>query len=185
MSQPNPPVTAADICRRFEPGDEARKELQPGMAPLQFLEVCAAKQLHIDGLQFIAHYLPKRQAVWWGLACVRQTAGEKPREEAVEAMRATERWIAEPNEENRKATLPAADAADTGTALGCIALSAYYADGLPASPDAKVTEKANAMTAKLVAGGVLLAGVDDENPQERYAGFFSRGMEIVRRTHGQ
>ena len=46
--------------------------------------------------------LPKRQAVWWALGCVKQGVPEMPPEQDA-ALKTTERWIAEPTEENRQA----------------------------------------------------------------------------------
>ena len=42
--------------------------LTPEMTPERVAIELLAKQLHPDAVQLIAHYLPKRQAVWWALA---------------------------------------------------------------------------------------------------------------------
>ena len=98
-------------------------------------------------------------------------------------MKSAEKWIAEPSEENRKATLKAAEAADTGTPAGCAALAAYYSEGLPRTEDPKSNARAYFMTAKLVGSAVLLtAAADPKQMLPRFAGFTGKGLEIVRRS---
>lgn len=158
-------------------------ELKPELTPRQFLDVLVEKKMHGDGIQFVAHCLPKRQGVWWALQCAKQVAGEQPPPPVINAIRATERWIAEPSDENRKATLPAAEQADTGSAPGCAAMAAYYSDGMAQSPDPQVNEKASFMTSKLVSASVLLAATADaEKAKERLEEFFVKGVEVAKRT---
>ena len=178
-----PPARAADLCKYFTLGDEARQALLPELTPDQFLQILVEKKWFPDAVQFLAHYLPKRQAVFWAMTCVKQSGMEQtPPGEA--ALKATEKWIAASNEENRQATLNAANDADTSTAPGATALAAYYSDGLPATADPKTNAKAYFMTAKLAGGAVLMAATSDrEQTLPRLEEFVNKGVEIVRKTH--
>jgi hypothetical protein len=135
------------------------------------------KQLWTDAIQFIAHALPKRQAVWWATKCVRQTS-ETPTPEAAAALAATEKWIAEPTEEHRKGAMEAGNKADLGTPAGCTGLAAFYSSGMGIDP------KAEFMTAKATAAAVLMAGVagPPEKIQAHFKDFVAKGMELVNRT---
>lgn len=175
-------MKAIEVSRYVTLGDDAKKLLTPEMPATEYIDLLAAKQLHPDAVQFIAHYLPKRQAVWWALACVKQVGTELPPEQET-ALKATERWIAEPTEENRQGTLKAGDAADTTTPAGMTALAAYYSDGMPATVDPNTNAKAYFMTAKLVSGAVMLsAATDPEQLQARFGAFTAKGVEVVKRT---
>jgi hypothetical protein len=178
-----PPSRAADLCKYFSLGEDAKEALQPEMTPDQFLQVLAENKWFGDAVQFLAHYLPKRQAVFWAMTCVKQSgATTTPHGDA--ALKATEKWIAASNEENRQATLNAANDADTSTAAGATALAAYYSDGLPQTQDAKSNAKAYFMTAKLSGGAVLMAAVADrEQVLARLESFVNKGIEIARKTH--
>jgi hypothetical protein len=178
-----PPSRAADLCKYFTLGEEAKQALTPEMTPQEFLQLAAEKKWHPDAIQFLGHYLPKRQAVFWAISCTKQSPAEKlPNAEA--ALKAAEAWIAEPTEENRKATLNAANDADTSTPAGATALAAYYSDGLPQTQDPKMNAKAYFMTAKLTAGAVLMAATEDsEQVLPRLEAFVGRGIEIARKTH--
>jgi hypothetical protein len=164
-------------------GEDAKKMLTPEISANEFIEALIAKQLHPDAVQFIAHYLPKRQAVWWALGCVKQSTPPEVAPAQDAALKTTERWIAEPSEENRQAAFKAAEDADTSTPAGITALAAYYSDALPPSADPKMNAKAYFITAKLVTAAVMMAATSDpEQLRTRFSGFVTRGAEVVKRT---
>ncbi len=178
----NPQVTkAAELCRFFTLGEDAKKALTGDQNVEQFLTLLFEKAWHPDAIQLIAHSLPKRQSVWWALQCAKAVMADPP-PEVEGAIKAVERWIADPSEDNRKATLKAADEADTGTPAGCAALAAYYADGLPQTGDPKQNAKSYFLTAKLVSAAVLMsATTDPEQIKARFEGFVSKGSEVIKR----
>src|SRR4051794_21799720 len=94
--------TAAEVCERFTPGEPARGLLRPGLTPRQFLELLIEKEEVPDAVGFLAHALPKREAVWWACLCARSVAGEKPAAPISAALDAAEAWVADPVEENRR-----------------------------------------------------------------------------------
>jgi hypothetical protein len=188
-SQMNPnvplPVKAGEIARYMTLSESGQAVLDPAAEPDEFAEKLAKANVHPDAVQVIAHYLPKRQGVFWALTCARQ-AGPAPGPESEVALKAAEKWIADPTEENRAAALKAADAADAGTPAGCTALAAYYADNLPRAEDARTNARAYFMTAKLVSSAVLLAATSDpQQMQARFASFVEKGLEIVRKSRRQ
>src|SRR5688572_308941 len=97
-----PPSRAADLCKYFTLGDEAKNALTPEMTPDDFLRTAVEKKWFPDAVQFLAHYLPKRQAVFWAMSCARQ-AEPTPSPQAEAALKSAEIWIADPSEDNRKA----------------------------------------------------------------------------------
>jgi hypothetical protein len=176
-------LKATEVTRYVTLGDEAKQALTPEMSADEFIEALLIRQLHPDAVQFIAHYLPKRQAVWWALGCVKQAVPPELPPEQAAAVKTTERWIAEPTEENRKAAFAAAEVADTSTPAGITALAAYYTDALPPTADPAKNAKAYFVTAKLVTAAVMLAAASDpEQLKVRFSGFASKGAEVVKRT---
>lgn len=176
-------MKATEVTRYVALGEEAKKMLTPEITANEYIDALIARQLHPDAVQFIAHYLPKRQAVWWALGCVKQSAPPDAPPEQADAMNTTEKWIAEPTEENRQAAFRAAETADTSTPAGITALAAYYSDALPPTADPKMNAKAYFVTAKLVTAAVMLAATSDpEQLKTRFSGFVSRGVEVVKRT---
>jgi hypothetical protein len=177
-----PVAKAAEICKYFTLSDEGKKALSPDLMPEQFAELLVGMKQHSDAVQVIAHYLPKRQGVFWAMTCARQ-ATQQPSPEAEAALKAAEKWIAEPNEESRKAALKAGEAADAGTPAGCTALAAFYSDGLPRTEDPKTNARAYFMTAKLVGSAVLLsAAADPQQMMPRFETFINKGLEILKKS---
>lgn len=176
-------MKATEVTRFVTLGEEAKKLLTAEMSADEFIETLLARQLHPDAVQFIAHYLPKRQAVWWAVGCVKQTIPPDLPPEQDAAVKTAERWIAEPTEANRQAAFKAAEVADTSTPAGITALAAYYSDALPPTADPEKNAKAYFVTAKLVTAAVMLAAASNpEQLKARFSRFASKGAEVVKRT---
>src|SRR5207253_4538771 len=67
--------TAAEVCKHFPLGDDAKKLLRDTLTPKQFLDLLLEKQQFPDAARFLAHALPKREAVWWACLGARQAYG--------------------------------------------------------------------------------------------------------------
>ena len=112
-----------------ELSEEAAGLLRADSQPLEYLNLLTEKKLFPDAVRFLAHALPKREGVWWAWVCARRAAGEQPPAKIKASLDATERWIAQPNEENRRAAKEAADVAGVGSAAGCSGLGAFFSGG--------------------------------------------------------
>src|ERR1039457_1648399 len=75
-----------------ELGEEAMALVRGDLHPLDFVALLMEKALYPDAVRFIAHALPKREAVWWGWVCARRAAGENPPPKIKGALDATEKW---------------------------------------------------------------------------------------------
>jgi hypothetical protein len=84
-----------------------------------------------DAILFISHLLPRREAVWWAIQCVRALVGD---EAADEALRAAETWVRTPEDDNRRAALGFANDADRRKPTTWLAFAAGWSGGslLPA-----------------------------------------------------
>ena len=139
---------ANEICRWFEPTDEARSLLRDDLPADAYLALLRARELYDDALQFWAYWLTKREAVWWGCLCLWNLSRPNLPVPEADAMRAVVRWVLDCSEDNRRNVEMAADAAGPGTAAGCLALAAFWSSesmapvGLPeVSPPPFLTGK--------------------------------------------
>jgi hypothetical protein len=173
--------TAQDVCACFKLGDEARPLLRPGQTPAQYLDALMDKQQYQDAVRFLAHGLPKREAVWWACFCAKGLAGTNLPQPDAAAIKTAERWVAEPNEENRQAAMPAAEGARFGTPAGCVALGAFFSGGSLGPPNVPAIPPAETLTGDAVAGAVMMAVVvkEPEKAAEKYKAFLGRGIEIA------
>jgi hypothetical protein len=167
-----------------ELGEEAMALVRAELHPLDFVALLMEKSLYPDAVRFIAHALPKRESVWWGWVCARRAAGENPPPKVKGALDATERWIAQPSEDNRRLAMAAAQKAELGTAAGCTGLAAFFSGGSLAPPEAPVVPPGKFLTAKAVSGAVIFAAVaqEPERAPEKFKSFVAQGVEVTNRV---
>jgi hypothetical protein len=173
----------AAISAAAELGEEALALVRPDLPPLDYVALLMEKKLYADAVRFLAHALPKREAVWWGWVCARRSAGESPPAKIKAALNATEKWIAQPNEENRRAAMAAARTAEFGTAAGCAGLAAFFSGGSLAPPEAPAVPPGEYLTAKAVSGAVIFAAVsaEPEKAPEKFQTFVAQGVDVTNR----
>jgi len=166
-----------------ELGEEAMALLRPSLHPLEYVSLLMEKRLYPDAARFLAHALPKREAVWWAWVSARRAAGTDPPPKIKASLQATEKWIADPNEEHRRAAMAAAQAADLGTAAGCAGLAAFFSGGSLGPPEAPPVPPGEFLTAKAVTGAIVFSSLATE-PQkgpEKFQAAIAQGVDITKR----
>jgi hypothetical protein len=179
--QPVPKVVA--IGSVAELGEEAMALLRPSLHPLEYVNLLMEKRLYPDAARFLAHALPKREAVWWAWVSARRAAGPDPPPKIKASLQATEQWISDPNEEHRRAAMAAAQTADLGTAAGCAGLAAFFSGGSLGPPEAPPVPPGEFLTAKAVAGAIVFSSLATE-PQkapEKFQAAIAQGVDVTKR----
>jgi len=171
--------TAAEMCERFPIGVEARALLRAGMSPHEFLDALIDNGELVDAVQFLAHAMPRREAVWWACRAAFATA---PAGAAEAACGAAEAWVVEPVEDRRVAAQRVAEAAGFDTPAGCAAAAAAWSGGSLAPPGAPVVPPGEYLTAHGAAAAVMLAAVSGpaEAIPEAYRALLVHGQAIAR-----
>lgn len=176
---------ARELCAIAEVDDAATALLADGDPPPRaFLALLVERELFGDAIRFVAHALPRREAVWWAWVCARKVAGAQPAPPIKAALDATERWIVQPTEENRRSAMACGEAADFSTPAGCAALAAFMSGGSLAPPNVEPVPPGEFLTAKAVAGSVTMAAVasEPERAPEKFQEFIRLGIEVADRT---
>jgi hypothetical protein len=182
---PTPPRTTRELCTIAELDEPAMKLLGAADPPQRvFVAQLVEHKLFSDAARFIAFALPRREAVWWAWVCARKAAGGDPPPKVKTALEATEKWIVQPNEANRRAAMAAAEALGIGTPAGCAGLAAFMSTGSIAPPDTPAVPPPEHMTATAVSAGVTLSAVvvEPEKAPEKYADYIRMGLEVADRT---
>jgi hypothetical protein len=181
---PTPGRGTKQLAAVAELSDEANALLVANEpAPPAFIAQLTEGEHFSDAVRFLAHALPKREAVWWAWVSARKAAGAEPSPAIKNALEATEQWIMQPTEENRRRALVAGEAAEFGTAAGCAALAAFMTSGSMSPPENPVVPPPEFMTAKAVAGSVTLAAVSKPDQMKaQFADFVKIGLEVAERT---
>lgn len=172
---------AAEICTPIALSKEATELLRDGLTPQQYVDLLIGQKHWIDAVRVMAHALPKRESVWWACVCARTIAPEAVSDPARLALEAAEAWVADPTEENRRAAMPAAEAAGIASPPGCAAAAAFWSGGSLAPPNLPAVPPADHLTAHGTSSSVLMAAVivEPEKAETKYRAFLARGFEVA------
>ncbi len=99
--------------------------------PLAHARALSTSSRPNDAILFLSHLLPRREAVWWAIQCVRALTAA---DDADEALRAAEIWVRTPEDDNRRAALQIANDSDRRKPTTWLAFAAGWSGGslLPA-----------------------------------------------------
>jgi hypothetical protein len=172
---------AQEVARSFALSDEARSLFRPGLNTRQYLDLLVAKELYTDATRFLAHALPKREAVWWACQCARKAQGPKPAPPAQIAVTVSERWVVDPSPANHQLTRLAAEAAGYDTPAGCAALAAFCSGDNLGPPQGPVVHPGEYLTARAAGGSVLL--VLAQAPPDQVKEFLHLGIDVANGTN--
>ena len=175
--------TAAEVCRRYEPDEEAMSSLQEGIGPTPFLDALAERGLWSEAIKFLSQALPKRDAITWASQCVRDGSKSDLPPRSVAALDAVDAWLKDSTDDHRRAAQAAAEQAGAGTPAGCVAFGVFFSGG---SLGPKTLEHAippaDELTGKALAGALMLAAVasEPENAPVRLQAFVEQGLQMAR-----
>ena len=157
--------------------------LTADIEPPDFASLLLQRKLYPDAVRFVAHALPKRESVWWAWVCARRSAGANPPAKIKAALEATEKWISQPTEDNRRAAHAAAQQAEFSTPAGCAGLAAFFSGGSLAPPHAPPVPPGEHLTAKAVAGAVIFAAIatEPEKAPEKFQTYVTQGLEVAQK----
>src|SRR5581483_10538111 len=104
--------------------EDARRLASDASDARSFAETLAHAQRE-DSVRFLAHLLPNREAVLWAWSCAKSITPADASPALRASLAATEKWIAQPNDEHRRAAMTAAQQAQVGTPAGAAGLAAF------------------------------------------------------------
>lgn len=171
---------AAEVATQNPLGEEANRLLNDTLNPKEYLDLLIEKGYLLDAIHFLAHALPKREAVWWACLCCRQGCVDPP-ELDLSALQAAEKWVIDPSEDHRRAAMRAAETAEFSTAAACAAVAAFWSEGSMAPPELPAVPPGEQLTGHGAAGAVLLAAVasEPEKAAEKHGAFLQLGLDIA------
>lgn len=183
-ANPSPPAKAtrlaSEVARPLKLSNRALQLLTPSATPRQFFESLVSASLPDDAIRFLAAALPRREAIGWGLLCLKElipkplgAAGEK-------AIVAVEAWLKSPTETNRQAAGMAADAAGYDTAAGNLAAAVFWSGGSLTPPHLPPVPPRDDLTGTAVVGALMLAsGIAASGPDPAKASCVALGAQVA------
>ncbi len=168
-------ATVADI-------DEAvRATFPPGAPHRAVVQQMVTAALFPEAVRFVAHALPRREGVWWAWVTAKRAAGPTPEPPIKAVLEATERWIAQPSDGNRRAAWEAAQAADVGTPAGCAGAAAFFSGESVAPVGVQALPPGEFDAAKMIAGAIMLSALvtEPEKAPEKFLAAIQQGLDVV------
>lgn len=179
--------SAAVICRDINLEAETLNALNSDVSPIEYLNLLIAHKLLADAVRFLARALPKREATWWACISARSAIDAQTPAEILKSLEAAEAWVYKPTEANRRAAYAAAEVASFDNPAAWAAMAAFWSEGSMAPENAPPVAPADNLTAKAVAGAVMLAAVQHQTDkaQEKYQFFIEQGIDIANGGNGR
>lgn len=173
--------TLPEFCALAELGDEAKALLKPSHRPREFVQLLVERGHFPDAIRFLAHAVPRREGIWWAWVCAKRAAQDPVPPPAKAALDATERWITQPSDDNRRAAFRAAEQATFGTPAGCTALAVFLSGGSLAPPQLQAVPPGELQAPKAIAGAVTLAALagGPDGAPDRFRAFVTQGLDVV------
>ncbi|HEY0791989.1 MAG TPA: hypothetical protein VGD78_13070 [Chthoniobacterales bacterium] len=170
--------SAAEVCAHFDLTRESRALLREAMPPRELIGAFLKNKHYLAAIDFMAHALPAREAIWWGCLCLQHACGDRLSQSEKAAGKAAVQWIFEPTEEKRVAAKTPAELAGPVSPAGALASAAHQAEDGPSG--------AAFASAKAVAGAVKLASskVDAIKIVDTQRLFVELGIEVAKGRFG-
>ena len=171
---------ATDVGDPSALSEEARQLLSPEISPADYLEALTGAGLLPDAIRFLAHALPKVDAVRWACAAAQTATGEASDSE-LRCIESALRWVEEESEENRQEAMAAAEEDDFSGAAAWAAAAASWSGGSMAPPEFEEVPPPEHLTGTAAASAVLLASVATEpgKVQELQRELLQTGLDLA------
>jgi hypothetical protein len=178
---------ASDIFKHFDLEKEAASLAEPSFSPGQYLEALIEHKQFYTAVVFLAHALPKREAVWWACLCAKATISSKSSEDDVAALKSAEQWVYKPTEDHRRAAEKLAEKTEFVTPSSWAAMAAFWSGGSITGEGEPPVPPAQYLYAHAVAGAVNLSATLDStrDTEKLYRIFLGQGMNIADGGNGE
>jgi hypothetical protein len=132
------------------------------MGPREFVDALVEKKQYLPAIDFLAHALPARGAIWWGCLCLQRTCGDKLEPWERRAFRITVQWVLQPDEANRAAAKQPAEVLGPASAAGNLAAAANQTGGSVGPPQGPPIPPSPFAPARAVAIAIKMASTKCE-----------------------
>ncbi|MCZ4294570.1 DUF6931 family protein [Vibrio sinaloensis] len=149
-----PYQTCGQILPRFKASEEAQQQLDPEMSVSQALEALQQAQLFNDLIQFLAHALPVREAVWWASLCL-QLRQDVWNPTQLQCIQTAQQWVQSPAEELRRKAELLSNRLELNCGPSWLAQAVFWnGSGSIVAPDLPAVMPDPFLYAKAVAGAI-------------------------------
>ncbi len=179
--------TAQELTVHYEAVDEQSLALlQPDMLPADYLNKLVENGFYADAVLFLAHALPKREAIWWSCLCSRAAVTKESSADDLASLSISEKWVYEPDEQKRRMCGTLAEKGQYKSAQNWTAAAVFWSGGSITAEDEPAMEPAPYLYAHAVSGAILNAVgmVDSDDIDATFQKFIQHGVNIANGGNG-
>ncbi|MEE2730413.1 MAG: hypothetical protein VYA55_06290 [Pseudomonadota bacterium] len=179
---------ASEILKHFELSEDAIEFAEKGaLPPADFIDQLVQSNFYFDAVKFLAHALPKREAIWWACMAVKKTLPADAPAPQQAALNAAEQWAIQPTEENRQLAKAWSEKTQNKSAPSWAATAAFWSGGSMAKPGEPDMPAPPYLYAHAVAGAISMAAFspDPENAAEQFQLFIRQALDLAAGGRGE
>jgi hypothetical protein len=170
-----------DLAVLAEVDEDTRKGFAPGATHRVVVQQLVTMGKFAEAVRIVAFAMPRREGVWWAwVTAKRATAPDAPAPLRA-SLEATERWIAQPTDANRRQAFELAQQADIGTPAGCAGAAAFFSGDSIAPANVQAVPPGPHDASKMIAGAVLLSVLsqEPEKAPEKFLAAIQQGLDVI------
>lgn len=179
--------TAVEVCGKYTQSAEILPLVTDDMTPAALMDRLVVENRLQEASRFLAHALPKREAVWWACLSAREALSEGGDEMAETLLTLAERWVRKPTDENRRAAMAAAEAAGFDSPASWAAVAAFWSGDSLGPVGLPPVGPSDGLTGTAVAAATMLAAStgDPAAMPDRFRAFLKTGMDVAKGGTGR
>ena len=179
--------TAQELTQHYDAIDENAFELlQPELTPEEYINKLLEKEYFADSIIFLAHALPKREAIWWACLCSKAVINKDTRADDIASITVAEKWVYEPDDKKRRMCGTLAEKGEYKSAQNWTAAAVFWSGGSITKESDPVMEPAPYLYAHAVSGAILNAvgASDADDIDVQFQEFIDHGLNIASGGNG-
>ena len=174
--------TALELTSHYDAIDEGALDLlTPDLSPAEYIGKLIEKEYFADSILFLAHGLPKREAIWWACLCAKNITSKDTKADDIASLSIAEKWVYEPDEKKRRMCGTLAEKGNYKSAQNWAAAAVFWSGGSITNEGDPALEPAPYLYAHAVSGAILnavgMSETDDIDAQ--FQRFIQHGLNIA------
>ena len=174
--------TAQELTTHYDAiADDAFDLLNPDLTPEEYLNTLMGKEYFADSIVFLAHALPKREAIWWACLCSKAVTNKNTKADDLASLTMAEKWVYEPDDKKRRMCGTLAEKGEYKTAQNWAAAAVFWSGGSITKEDEPAMEPAPYLYAHAVSGAILNAvgASEADDIDMQFKEFINSGLNIA------
>lgn len=148
---------------------------EAGVAPAEHFAALRGRDDRAGAVAFLGHALPRLEAIAWAARLLEEEASAHELHRADrQALDHALRWLGDPSDANRRAAMPAAEAAGERSPERVLAMAVFFSGGSISQPELPPIPPAPEIAGRCAAGAITMAAYRAPD----HAALFDRALDL-------